>query len=60
MVKGQMEFEVWFGCLATMVLDKTGIEFRDMDSVRWDYESDRNCADVADEIAAEYGASDGD
>lgn len=38
-----------------MVLDKCGAEFRDEDSVRADYEAGKNCADVADEIAAEYG-----
>lgn len=54
MTKSDFDFETWFDCLANMVLDKSGIEFRDMDSVRDDYEAGRNCADVADEIAAEF------
>ena len=34
--------------------DKSGFEFRDEESVRADYDAGKNCADVADEIAAEY------
>jgi hypothetical protein len=37
-----------------MVLDKTGVEFRDAESVRADYDAGKNLADVADEISAEY------
>ena len=55
MVKGEFDFEAWFDSLAMMVLEKTGVEFRDEESVRGDYEAGKNCADVADEIAAEYG-----
>ena len=58
MVKGEFDFDTWFENLAAMVLDKTGIEFRDEDSVRGDYEDGKNCADVADDIAAEYGDPD--
>lgn len=55
MTKDDFDFETWFDSLAVMVLDKTGVELRDPDSVRQDYETGRNLADVADEIAAEYG-----
>jgi len=55
MTKSDFDFETWFDSLAMMVLDKTGVEFRDQDTVREDYESGRNLADVADQIAAEYG-----
>lgn len=55
MIKGEFDFDTWFDCLAVMVLDKTGVDFQDRDSVRDDYESGRNVADVADEISAEYG-----
>ncbi|HHV48623.1 MAG TPA: hypothetical protein GXX56_06620 [Rhodocyclaceae bacterium] len=58
MVKGEFDFETWFDSLAAMVLDKRGVEFRDEESVRDDYEAGKNCADVADDIAAEY--DDGD
>lgn len=54
MDKHDFDFVTWFDCLAAMVLDKCGFEFRDEDSVRGDYEAGKNCADVADEIAAEY------
>ncbi len=54
MVKGEFDFETWFDSLAMMVLDKCGVEFHDEESVRDDYEAGKNCADVADEIAAEY------
>lgn len=55
MVKGEFDFDTWFDNLALMVLDKCGAEFSDKDSVRDDYDAGKNCADVADEIAAEYG-----
>jgi len=54
MIKGEFDFEAWFDSLAMMVMEKSGVDFRDEDSVRDDYEAGRNCADVADEIAAEY------
>ncbi|MEW6164417.1 MAG: hypothetical protein AB1642_05080 [Pseudomonadota bacterium] len=50
-----MEDEKQREAQAAMVLDKCGVEFRDEDAVRSDYEAGKNCADVADEIAAEYG-----
>jgi hypothetical protein len=58
MTKNEFDFETWFDSMAAMVLDKCGVEFRDEDAVRSDYESRKNCADVADEIAAEYGDGD--
>lgn len=54
MVRGEFDFETWFDSLAAMVLDQCGVEFRDEESVRDDYEAGKNCADVAAEIAAEY------
>lgn len=54
MTKNEFDFETWFDNLSMMVLDATGIEFRDEESVRDDYEKGRNLADVANEIAAEY------
>jgi hypothetical protein len=54
MVKGELDFEAWFDILSVMVLDKCGVNFRDKESVRNDYEAGKNCADVADAIAAEY------
>jgi hypothetical protein len=58
MDKYEFDFDTWFESLAAMVLDKTGVGFRDRDSVRGDYEGGKNCADVADDIAAEYGDCD--
>ena len=54
MTKNEFDFETWFDSMAAMVLDQCGVEFRDEESVRMDYEEGRNCADVAEEIAAEY------
>jgi len=36
------------------VLDRTGVTFRDEDSVRADYDEGRDVFDVIDEIVAEY------
>lgn len=58
MTKNDFDFDAWFDGLAMMVLDRVGVAFRDQDSVRDDYENGRNLADVADEIAAEYGDCD--
>lgn len=58
MTKTEFNFETWFDCLAMAVLDKCGVNFRDADSVRDDYEAGKNLSDVADEIAAEYGDTD--
>lgn len=48
------DFEAWLTDLAMLVLDKTGIEFRDAGSVREDYEAGKHFADTAAEISAEY------
>jgi hypothetical protein len=55
MTNEDFDFETWFDNLAIMVLDMTGIEFRDMDSVEEDYNAGKSVADVAREIADEYG-----
>lgn len=54
MTKDDFDFDTWFDNLSSFVLDLTGIEFSDRDSVREDYEQGRNLADVAGEIADEY------
>lgn len=54
MDKDELDFETWFDTLRVMVLDRCGIEFRDQDSVRADYNEGMNCSDVANAIAAEY------
>lgn len=55
MTNTDTSFEDWFDNLKMYVLDRTGVEFRDADAVRDDYERGRSMYDVADEIAAEYG-----
>lgn len=60
MTKTEFNFETWFDCLAMTVLDKCGVELRDADSVRADYDAGKNLADVADEISAEYTCGDDD
>lgn len=47
-------FGVWFSTLQALLLDE-GITFQDEDSVKDDYENNRNVHDVSDEIVAEYG-----
>ena len=47
-------YYTWFENLAMMILDESGCEFRDAESVRADYDAGKNLADVAKEIAAEY------
>ena len=48
-------FDDWLYNLQIHVLDRTGVEFHDQDSVLQDYDDNRDMHDVADEIAAEYG-----
>lgn len=48
-------FDDWFDSLKFQVLDRTGVQYRDTESVMGDYEDDKTVEDVADEIAAEYG-----
>lgn len=54
MTNTDADFEAWFSCLQMVVLDATGVEFTDEDSVRDDYESGKSIYDVSDSIAAEY------
>ena len=58
MTKQDFDFETWFGVLQTNVLDRTGVNFRDRDSVREDYDQGACVYDVIDEICAEYGEDD--
>lgn len=54
MTKDQFSFEEWFGVLQCEVLDQAGVDFKDMNAVRVDYDSGRIVYDVIDEIVAEY------
>lgn len=58
MNKTDTDFETWFDTLAINVLERSGVEFRDRESVKEDYEQDKNVYDVIDEIVAEYGETD--
>jgi hypothetical protein len=55
MDNNETDFGTWFGVLQTNVLDRTGVEFKDEDAVREDYDQGRSVYDVIDEIVAEYG-----
>ena len=55
MTKPEFDFDTWFGVLQANVLDRSGVDFKDEDSVRDDYENGRDVYDVIDEIVAEYG-----
>ena len=55
MTNDNIDFDTWFETLTMLVLDNTGVEFQDQDSVRNDYETGRDVHDVADEIVLEYG-----
>lgn len=54
MTKTEFDFDTWFGVLQSNVLDKAGVDFKDDDSVRGDYDEGRDVYDVIDEIVAEY------
>lgn len=54
MTNADFDFDTWFGVLQTHVLDKTGVDFKDEDSVRQDFDTGRDVFDVIDEIVAEY------
>lgn len=60
MTKQDFDFETWFDVLQTNVLDRTGVNFRDRDSVREDYDQGVCVYDVIDNICAEYGEDDDD
>lgn len=57
MTKENTDFDSWFDILSLQVLDRTGVDFKDRDSVRGDYDEGRDVHDVIDEIAFEYGES---
>lgn len=48
-----IDFESWFDMLAE-ALEEVGVNFRDADSVRDDYDAGKDVYDVVDEIRAEY------
>jgi hypothetical protein len=54
MDKNSHTFDDWFGVINANVLDRVGVDFKDEDSVRGDYDSGRDVYDVIDEICAEY------
>jgi len=55
MDKQSHSFDDWFGVIQANVLDRTGVDFKDEDSVRQDYEAGKDVYDVIDDICAEYG-----
>lgn len=59
MTKDTHDFETWYETLQLQVAERTGVKFTDEDSVTDDYENGRNVFDVIDEIAAEYGDTEG-
>lgn len=48
-------FDDWFCVIKANVLDRTGVDFKDEDSVRKDYEDGWDAYDVIDEICRGYG-----
>jgi len=54
MTNREVDFETWYDNLTAIILDKSGVDFQDEESVRADYDTGRDCAEVADEIADEY------
>lgn len=46
-------FDEWFGSVQMAVLDLCGYDLQDEDSVRADYEADRDSFDVAEQISEE-------
>ena len=57
MKKPEFDFDTWFGVLQTNIADRCGVDFRDQDSVRPDYDDGRDLVDHVVDIAAEYGES---
>lgn len=51
-----IDFDTWYSTLVVLVLEGSGVDFGDEDSVLGDYDQNRNVHDVADEIVAEYAA----
>jgi hypothetical protein len=54
MTNKDLDFETWFDTLRINVLERSGVEFRDEDSVRDDYNRGVNVYDVIDDIVREY------
>jgi len=54
MTNDDTEFEIWFDILKINVLEKTGVNFIDRDSVIDDYNSGQCVYEVVDSIVAEY------
>jgi len=54
MTKDDTDFVTWFGVLQVNVLDQTGVDFKDEDSVKGDYDDGAEVYDVIDSIVAEY------
>lgn len=48
------DFYTWFGVLQENVMERTGVNFTDEDSVREDYERGEDVYDVIDSICGEY------
>ena len=48
------DFYTWFGLLQENVMERTGVNFTDEDSVREDYERGEDVYDVIDSICDEY------
>ena len=55
MTNDDTDFGTWFGVLQVNVLDRTGVDFKDKDSVRGDYDTGKDVYDVIDDSVAEYG-----
>lgn len=55
MTKDEFDFGTWFDVLQVNVLDRTGVDFNDQDSVRQEYDNGDDVYDVIDNICAEYG-----
>lgn len=54
MTNTEFDFDTWFGVLQSNVLDRSGVDFRDEESVRCDFDGGRDVYDVIEEIVAEY------
>lgn len=54
MNNNDVDFSTWFEYLRNRVMELTGVEFRDQDSVFQDYEDGKDFDDVAEQISKEY------
>lgn len=55
MKKGDFDFDTWYGVLNAQVLDRTGVDFKDEEAAREDYDKGLDVYDVIEEIVLEYG-----